>query len=379
MAYFSPKKAIERDSSKLGVVDGNQVYDIIQETTDYFREYHSTEPAIVSKVYIDPTDSQFPTKTIADGTSIPDYQYYGTIDATFTIGTETLPGKIKPISNHIVAYPLKGELVNVTKHGGDYYYSIPLNINQDINMNRSYGERGDGTVTPQRTKFNRRVYAEMGDTVIQGRFGNSIKLGSDLLYESPNIKIVCGQSQKLSNLQLKNFDSKFVHVEDLNNDGSSIYMTSGPDHIPLQTALSTQNFPRNNNLFGNMIILNSDRLVLQAKGDPAAANSLQGCIHILAGDDIIMSAGDKIVVESKKIYLGVDADVDPVSLAKGDEVVAALTEIMVCMKGIMAGLEGEVVWVDQFKGVRSQLKQIKKYLPEIMSKTAFTNYEQRLK
>ena len=98
MAYFSPKKAIERDSSKLGVVDGNQVYDIIQETTDYFREFHATEPAIVSKVYINPTDSEFPTKTIADGTSIPDYQYYGTIDATFTIGTETLPGKIKPIS-----------------------------------------------------------------------------------------------------------------------------------------------------------------------------------------------------------------------------------------------------------------------------------------
>ena len=61
MAYFSPKKAIERDSSKLGVVDGNQVYDIIQETTDYFREFHATEPAIVSKVYINPTDSEFPT------------------------------------------------------------------------------------------------------------------------------------------------------------------------------------------------------------------------------------------------------------------------------------------------------------------------------
>ena len=54
MAYFSPKKAIERDSSKLGVVDGNQVYDIIQETTDHFREFHATEPAIVNKIYINP-------------------------------------------------------------------------------------------------------------------------------------------------------------------------------------------------------------------------------------------------------------------------------------------------------------------------------------
>ena len=54
MAYFSDKKTIVRDSSKLGVVDGNQVYDIIQESTDYFREYHSIESAIVEAVYINP-------------------------------------------------------------------------------------------------------------------------------------------------------------------------------------------------------------------------------------------------------------------------------------------------------------------------------------
>ena len=386
MAYFSPKKAIERDSSKLGVVDGNQVYDIIQETTDYFREFHATEPAIVSKVYINPTDSEFPTKTIADGTSIPDYQYYGTIDATFTIGTETLPGKIKPISNHIVTYPLKGEVVNVTKHGGDYYYSVPLNINQDINMNRSYGERGDGTVTPQRTKFNRRVYAGMGDTVIQGRFGNSIKLGSDSLYESPNIKIVCGQSQKLSNLQLKNFDSKFINVEDLNNDGSSIYMTSGPDHIPLETTLNTQNFPRDNNLFGNMIILNSDRLVFQAKGDPDDGFTLQGCIHMLAGDDIIISAGDKIVVESNKIYLGTDSDVDPSPLAKGDELEYILKDITDIILGILEALatpvsggvpqkDHTVVTQMGFHSFIKLLNNVRNYLPDIKSKTVFTNYE----
>ena len=373
MAYFSDKKVIERDSSKLGVVDGNQVYDIIQETTDHFREFHATEPAIVNKVYINPTNDDFPKRKI-DENEVPDYSKYGTIDASFVMGTETLPNNIKPLSTHIATYPLKGEVVNITQHGGDYYYDIPLNLNQDINMNRSYGERGDGTVTPQRTKFNRRVYASSGDTVIQGRFGNSIKLGSDSLYESPNIKIVCGQSQKLSNLQLKNFDSKFVHVEDLNNDGSSIYMTSGPDHIPLQTTLSTQNFPRNNNLFGNMIILNSDRLVLQAKGDPAAANSLQGCIHILAGDDIIMSAGDKIVVESKKIFLGTDSDVDPSPLAKGDEVVYILKDIITAIYGMAAVLSGDAGFIE-FKTTMKQLDAILKGLPDIKSKTAFTNYE----
>jgi hypothetical protein len=374
MAYFSPKKAIERDSSKLGVVDGNQVYDIIQETTDYFREFHATEPAIVNKVYINPTEDNFP-KTSIGGNEIPDYSKYGTIDASFVMGIENLPSYIKPISNHIVTYPLKGEVVNITQYGGDYYYDrSPLNLNQDVNMNRSLGERGDGSVSPQRTKFNRRVYASSGDTVIQGRFGNSIKLGSDSLYESPNIKIVCGQSQKLSNLQLKNLDPKFIHVEDLNNDGSSIYMTSGPDHIPLKTALNTPNFPNDNNLFGNMIILNSDRLVLQAKGQADESSSLLGCIHILAGDDIIISAGDKIVVESKKIYLGADSDVDPSPLAKGDDVVESLTDIVSAIKGVISVLEDDY-WDGEFNMVRRQLNAIEEYLPDIKSRTAFTNFE----
>ena len=167
MAYFSDKKTIVRDSSKLGVVDGNQVYDIIQETTDYFREYHSIEPAIVEAVYINPTDPNFPTRKIGED-DVPDYSLYGTIDAVFKKG-EVLPGNIKPLSNHVVTYPLKGELVNIAFYNGEYYYSMPLNLNQDINMNRAANQRGDGTVTPQRTKFNRRVFASSGDTVVQGR------------------------------------------------------------------------------------------------------------------------------------------------------------------------------------------------------------------
>ena len=230
MAYFTEKKVVVRDPNKLGVVDGNQVYDIIKETTDDFREFHAIEPAIVQEVHINPTSPTFPTRDL-DGTEIPNYSLFGTINAVFKRGTEVLDSYIKPLSNNIVTYPLKGELVNVAKYDGEYYYSMPLNLNQDINMNRLAGERGDNTVTPQRTKFNRRVLSGPGDTVVQGRFGNHIKLGSDSIYENPSIRIVNGQSQKLKNVQLKNIDSSFVQVEDINNDGSSFYMTSGPEHI----------------------------------------------------------------------------------------------------------------------------------------------------
>ena len=64
MAYFTEKKVVVRDPNKLGVVDGNQVYDIIKETTDDFREFHAIEPAIVQAVHINPTSPTFPTRAI---------------------------------------------------------------------------------------------------------------------------------------------------------------------------------------------------------------------------------------------------------------------------------------------------------------------------
>ena len=405
MAYFSDKKTVVRDSSKLGVVDGNQVYDIIQETTDYFREYHSIESAIVEAVYINPNDPYFPTRKIGEDV-VPNYSLYGTIDAVFKKG-EVLPGNIKPLSNHVVTYPLKGELVNIALYNGEYYYSMPLNLNQDINMNRAANQRGDGTVTPQRTKFNRRVFAGSGDTVLQGRFGNHIKLGSDSIYENPSIRIVTGQSQTLPNVQLKNADSKFIQMEDINNDGSSIYMTSGPEQMspPLIAAAPSLNFPEPKYLYGNQIILNSDRLVFQAKGLVYPGSNVDsdisptGCIHMLAADDLIMSSGDRVVIEVPPpkydvngermsgdyagIYLGMDADTSGTGVAKGAEVIETLKDmidviedvIKIC-SGITVKVEGaETQPLETLKPLAKRCKLIAEYLPDIESKTVITSFD----
>jgi|10_taG_2_1085330.scaffolds.fasta_scaffold11192_6 hypothetical protein len=405
MAYFSDKKTIVRDTSKLGVVDGNQVYDILQESTDYFREYHSIESAVVEAVYINPRDPNFPTRKMG-ADDVPDYSLYGTIDAVFKKG-EVLPGNIKPLSNHVVTYPLKGELVNIAFYNGEYYYSMPLNLNQDINMNRAANQRGDGTVTPQRTKFNRRVFASSGDTVVQGRFGNHIKLGSDSIYENPSIRIVTGQSQTLPNVQLKNVDSKFLQMEDINNDGSSIYMTSGPEQMspPLATAAPTHNFPQPKYLYGNQIIINSDRLVFQAKGVvyPGSNADLDisptGCIHMLAADDFIISSGDRVVIEVPQpkydkhgkrmsgdyagIFLGMDADANGTGVAKGAEVIETLKGMMEVIESIIRITSGlrtvagdQIIYqLESLKDLNKQCKVIKDYLPDIESKTVITSFD----
>ena len=78
--------------------------------------------------------------------------------------------------------------MNVARHGGQYFYYHSLNIRNQVNMNRVAGERGEGLVLPGRTMFNRKILGQQGDLIINGRFGQGIKFGSDTLYKNPSIK-----------------------------------------------------------------------------------------------------------------------------------------------------------------------------------------------
>ena len=62
-------------------------------------------------------------------------------------------------------------------------------------MNRLPFRNGEGKVFPEFTKFNRKVYPQEGDTVVQGRYGQSIHFGSDKYFVKPYVKLSVGQSQ----------------------------------------------------------------------------------------------------------------------------------------------------------------------------------------
>ena len=60
------------------------------------------------------------------------------------------------------------------------YYYQPLNMRNHVNMNVANNVSiTDPKVTAQTTEFNRNLLSEYGDVVINGRFGNGIKFGSD--------------------------------------------------------------------------------------------------------------------------------------------------------------------------------------------------------
>jgi hypothetical protein len=148
-----------------------------------------------------------------------------------------------------------------------------------------------------------------GDIIYEGRFGNSIRLGSTTKNSFiPNKWSNVGNNGDpifiLRNGQTNyNSDPWVPETEDINNDLSSIYLTS-TQQLPLFPA-SVNNFsfakstpPTNVGQYeGNQIILNSGRLIFNAKSDSIIA---------LANKSIQLSCNETLGIDAKQISLTAD-------------------------------------------------------------------------
>ena len=148
-----------------------------------------------------------------------------------------------------------------------------------------------------------------GDIIYEGRWGNSIRLGSTVKNANiPNNWSSVGTNGDpifiLRNGQTNTLKFPWVsQLEDINNDPSSIYLTS-KQQLPLFPA-STNNFsfskstpPTTVSQYeGSQVILNSDRLVFNAKSDS---------ILVLANKSIQLSCNETLGVDAKQITLTAD-------------------------------------------------------------------------
>ena len=148
-----------------------------------------------------------------------------------------------------------------------------------------------------------------GDVIYEGRWGNSIRLGSTVKNAViPNSWSSVGTNGDpifiLRNGQTTTTEFPWVpQLENINSDSSSIYLTS-TQQIPLFPA-SVNNFSFSKSTppinvgqsEGNQIILNSGRLVLNAKSDSILA---------LANKSIQLSCNETLGVDAKQISLTAD-------------------------------------------------------------------------
>ena len=186
-------------------------------------------------------------------------RYYGSISGTYVHDNsqKTLPlGKtpVMPLDTVVKRYPVVGEYVICINHMGRTYYKTIINWSNNPNNNIQVGASSNlvGSAVVQHTMYtnnkDHRVVMEAnpGDTLIQGRYGNSINIGSENLTES-SIKLVAGH----------NDSGKY----DINKDKASIYIQEG-GYVNVENPNDKyKKYP----VVGSKVVINADEIVLNAR------------------------------------------------------------------------------------------------------------------
>jgi hypothetical protein len=219
-----------------------------------------------------------------------------------------------PLSREDFALPVTDEIVKIyTILGLDYYERINIenspNFNTDLRVfiaaskttpeNSQKGSKLEnyqesqssgitsqtdstaGTVESIRSGFNGKYFKRNmkihqlslneGDKLIQGRFGNSIRFSGYIHSDKTNgtaypaILIRNGESSE--NQKKKVYD---IVSEDINGDGTSIQITSGPYKTLYTSTINVKkeandNYPSSDNLIGDQLVANSGRVILSSK------------------------------------------------------------------------------------------------------------------
>jgi len=290
-----------------------------------------------------------------------------------------------PLNKNIVSLPTKNETVVIHNLGGVYHYSrmggdLTPNVNtrenlisttfvsDGVDFGDSKGKASDyqkvsdtGITRKQKSSNNSDYdgYGEYftsdntihklklyeGDTLLESRFGQSIRLSG---YNNPDRELY----PTLIIRNGENVDSKQNEVgttteEDINKDGSIIALSSGERLLDYTLPIENKkesffNYP--NELRGNQILLNSDRIILSAKTaemigiakkDIGFMTDGQFSIDAIQGINITTESG--IFVDTKNrdinmnigngvVALGTDGELEPA--VKGETLVEILSEFM---------------------------------------------------
>lgn len=225
----------------------------------------------------------------------------------------------KPIDPNIKSYPLKHETVVVGKYFGELYYMHRINFQNNVNHNENtwvsinfdkfknqnksqdYEKRSAGVTNSdgiekfpdlgETFEINEDIKPlehKEGDLILEGRFGNSIRFGSNPETLKPLIKIRAGQYSEASEKDLIE-----PIEEDINKDASSIYLaedqkfelkpsTKEMDSHYFSIEYSDADPPEE--FKGKQIIANTDRIVLNTKVEQLITYSKKST-HMLTEKD----------------------------------------------------------------------------------------------
>ena len=290
------------------------------------------------------------------------------LDATFK--QPPIPGEI------ILIMPQASNLSSRSAPVPEYYYLQTLNIQSSINSNRlpgvtaveastkggstdtsNTGNATNGATDDPDTDFNessdvRPLQVYEGDTLIEGRFGQSIRLGSTITKKGANgdkytlgtpqwlkgdgvhgdaITVIRNGQKPDAGFKSKPEPNKFI-LESIDYDASSIYMTSTqevavtkatPDNVASDFIGMEQNTFK-----GEQVILASDRLIFNARNKEIFMWS-GGGIGLASHLGISLdSSGGGINIAGGVINIGNDALGNGEPVVLGEDLRKCMAELM---------------------------------------------------
>jgi hypothetical protein len=356
--------------------------------------------ATVDKVY--PTGADFKdakTGKEADFISIynnnkdlhsKDARYYGAITYEFE-DSKAIDDYAYPFDKNNFTFPIKGETVVIVKIENQTYWlpfsttpyssfrqdypTYRLSTPEDITPPASTSSGGDKRQTAQtggtnnsggksqskKYKVNDKIKflkPKEGDTFLTGRVGNTIRFSEFFLTEDDK---TASPSIFIRNKQNPELDSKKIGElieEDINKDGTSIYLVSNKVKVPFKEEIKKEKvgfkgYPSSGDFKGDQLFVNSDRILLSAKakefiifGKSNTGIITDGNFSVDTAKDVYMHADKNITIHSKgsnqiflnsdsggKIYLGKnkgegDAGADVQKMVLGGELVKVLEDLI---------------------------------------------------
>lgn len=313
-----------------------------------------------------------------------------TTDDLFSIRVRTYneeegrPFLARPCNSNIKQIPLVGEHVLVfrainqesttDKRRGQWYYFPAISIQSAVNNNSLPGiarNRGnDVNEVPQNIAekplgetFEEQVVSPLqpyeGDILIEGRFGNSIRLGSTIQDASNSSRYTLSPSWNgnsnsdpiiiLANGQVNKKNKEFV-VESFDTDQASLYLTSTQQVSDAGINLELNKHTSISEFDTSQLIGSANRIVLSAKTD-----------------SIILNGSKRISLISREgTRLGKDDASNPI--VKGKELKEILADLI---NAILAGVIYEPAGITSTPKQKQKLLDIRAKLNNINSKNHF--------
>jgi len=272
---------------------------------------------------------------------------------------------IPPLNKNISTYPLKGEVVvcvcattlgaQVDPRETGYYWISAIQAWSDINNNampnvafpnKSFKNTSLGDTFKEKDIKPMQHYE--GDTIIQGRFDNSIRLGSTVVSGKPGNTWSVGSADGDPIMFISNghADTGDAHIEDINDNESTVLLTSkqkidlkpgssiAAQTVTIPTGPVIPMIPINGYLGSSQVIINGDRLIFNAKKE-----------------NIILAATKEIGLSTASWKLNVSA--------LADVVLEMLTQLTQETHPTPCGLSGPPVQAPIYAQLKAQMEAMK--------------------